>query len=130
MCGRYRKYEDGAQESGISILNSNIDKIVFFNRKAEYKCTSTDYEYTNLSVTIPANCVYSIGARQTFSYSKPTGIALAKSDMNSWNVYAIGSSNCCSVSGYTEEELTLSVYAKWEAVGMNRVTLGGFYRKI
>lgn len=41
MCGRYRKYEDGAQESGISTLNSNLKTERFYESWGVYPNTDT-----------------------------------------------------------------------------------------
>lgn len=92
------------------------------NTGASYTCTSTNPEYTGVSVTCPAGHTYIVRAALSFSNTAPSEILVSKSNTNS-NVY---NRLAYAASGFVTFLLkggeTAYIWGKWGAAGTNSVS--------
>lgn len=89
--------------------------------------------YTGKSVTIPANSAYSIVVRLGYINTRPDTITLNTSDTNANSQVATGgyfgvscSTSVCGVNVYNSP-MTIYIWAKYAADGVNAITVTGFY---
>lgn len=115
----------------ITFQNLVKSMVATISLSENYACSSANYEYTGVSVTIPANSIYSIFTQGVFSNSLPTGtlISYSSSDINSYNVPAKSAQGAtgCSISGYATSQFTIYIWAAWSGASTNLVAANGFY---
>ena len=110
-------------------LNSNLP--VYFGYSEYYTSKTSDFERINYQITIPANCIFSVGIQCYFSNSYPVGSCIANVDFNPYNRLAYNENiPFCSYTGYTRYEITLDFYGKWDGGASNLVSIGGFYKRM
>lgn len=87
--------------------------------------------YTGLHITIPANSFYVVTGRAFWSKQPPTWVGIASNDTAPNTQLAEGtrtqSTAACTLAGFTENELTLYLWAEYSAESINRVYFDGFY---
>lgn len=73
-----------------SQLNDEIDAKVKLlpQQKTQYTCTSTNFEYTGVSVTCPSGHTYIVRAEVHYNNSQPSGIAASSLNTNLSYFYA------------------------------------------
>ena len=104
-------------------LGTKQDKInIIPNTGASYTCTSTNLEYTGVSVTCPAGHTYIVRAALSFSNTAPSEILASKSNTNS-NVH---NRLAYAESGFATFLLkggeTAYIWGKWGSAGTNSVS--------
>lgn len=120
---------DGTLTGGLDALNSNLP--VFFGYSEYYTSKTSDFERINYQITIPDNCIFSVGIQCYFSNSYPVGSCIANIDFNPYNRLAYNENiPFCSYTGYTRYEITLDFYGKWDGGASNLVSIGGFYKRM
>ena len=96
-----------------------------------YTSTTSEYEYTGLSVTIPKEKMFVVSGRAYFSNSIPTGVIISDSadSIYTWNVLGKVEDGCTSVtvSGMFNGTKQLYLWAKWSQPALNAVVISGFY---
>lgn len=104
------------------------------NKNVEVLTTAT-YQYID-SITIPANCYYTITLQPHWSGTRPMGVALSISQNNvnaisfqdQEGATVLHNNVSCTYSGYTSIEKTFYAYGKWSTSGLtNKFTIDGFY---
>lgn len=114
-----------------SLENVNSNLPVYFGYSEYYTSTTSDFERINYQITIPANCIFSVGIQCYFSNSYPVGSCIANVDFNPYNKLAYNENiPFCSYTGYTRYEITLDFYGKWAGGASNLVSIGGFYKRM
>lgn len=92
------------------------------------------FVYTNLSVTIPAKSVYAVYGRIVWVNSTPMAVSLSSSPDSSYYEYqgVAVSGGSCSLAGFTESDLTLKLFGKWNSAGetTNNAYLSGWYEQL
>ena len=96
--------------------------------------SATAITYTGVSISIPANSFYSVSASAIYGANSPSQLVISGSSTSHLNS-PYGSSESgvhktVTMSGYTESAITLYVWAKYNAVGSNRIDTDGFYIKL
>lgn len=120
---------DGTVTGGLNALNSNLP--VYFGYSEYYTSKTSDFERINYQITIPANCIFSVGIQCYFSNSYPVGSCIANVDFNPYNRLAYNENiPFCSYTGYTRYEIILDFYGKWDGGASNLVSIGGFYKRM
>jgi hypothetical protein len=101
---------------------------------SESVSSGTDWTYTGVSVTIPANSIFAVCASTAFSNSNPTGLALLKSSTTFSAAYALDiaetdrTRNVSFCGKTSSDSITIYVWAKVQVVsGTNPINLHGFY---
>ena len=85
------------------------------------------------SITIPANSYFCITARGTYNNNICTGVAIATTDTTYKNACALKTRDTdeyhvsCTYCKYTDSELTLYLWGKWEKASSNFIDVTGFY---
>jgi hypothetical protein len=91
--------------------------------------SSTDYAQLD-TITIPANCYFSIIGSVTFLSVKPTGVYFSiypDNPTSDWSMSPVGVS-CVSICGYTDVTATYVLMGKWAAnTGKNEYRIKGWY---
>lgn len=93
------------------------------NTGISYTCSSTNLEYTGLSVSCPANHTYIVRAGLSFNSSAPSEILVSRSSTNTsvYNRLAYGASAFITFMLTAGE--TAYIWGKWGAAGSNPVTV-------
>ena len=106
---------------------------VVYNRHNLYYTSSTSWFYTGASITIPKYSIFGICAEAIYSYSRPTGTAIASSSTNFNNSYVISSDfgtygTGVSWTGYTGgSNMTYYIWAKYLSAASNYVDYSYWY---
>lgn len=111
----------------------NYDLPVFHSLEQNQTITtSTEMAYTGLYAVVPANSYYSITAIGTYVGGQPLAISINSSySVSSGTAYVAGSyiENCasCTLSGYTANDLSFYIWAKYSNASQNNIFIKGFY---
>ncbi len=105
-------------------------KIVPIFISGSHEFTSTNFEQVN-TVTIPANAIFFITAREFFNNGKPTGVAISYSDAaNASAIMENQSTNTSSatLTGSVTQETTFKIYARHARSGVtnDHSIMGGY----
>ena len=92
---------------------------------------ASSLRYTGLSYTVPANSFYVLTARAGYSNRKPESVLFStRSDSANGGVVSeavsANYSATTTVSGFTESEMTLYVWAKWSGSSTETAAINGF----
>ena len=96
----------------------------------KYYTASTDWFYTGISVTIPANTIFSLHVEAVYQSSPPVGVSIQNyrnaSPINwSFDTIAEGIGHT-TASGYASASLTFYVWAKYANSTQNFATVQGW----
>lgn len=119
----FTKIDDAVGELNKNSRFHEIKKSIGFT-------SSTELSYTGGSVTIPAKSFFSITARFIYSSSKPLIGAFSKSPTQYNEVFggvAAVHNVSITMSGYTDNELTYYLWAKYEGGSSEGCNIEGFY---
>lgn len=102
-----------------------------FHNIFSYKATTfKDIQYSGVTITIPANSYFSISARAFYNNSRPVMVAIStRSDTYVEIVSGLVGYNMatCSLSGQTEGDMNMYVWAQFSEAASNGVQIQGFY---
>ena len=110
-------------------------KVHTISKSGKFTGSGVDDQYTGLSYTIPANCMYFIGGKLEYETNKPLFISINTSSC-SWstqmaqNASAENSASLkCETFGYnnTNSSMTVYLWGRWGSAGQNGVEFYGFY---
>ena len=95
-----------------------------------YTCRSTSWEYTGVSIEIPAHACYGLMGTSIFQTSQPQGAAFSFSDADMFPQNAVGvaeAGNTC-VCGYNNSanKITLFLWGKWNDPSTNLASIRGW----
>lgn len=94
------------------------------------KAMSTSWAYTGVYFTIPQNSVYAYRVQGSYWYGRPYGICLSNSSTSMEThrqfAYSIDSSST-TMAGFTADELTVYVWAKYENATNNNIYIRGWH---
>lgn len=102
-------------------------------KTVDYTPSAANTYYRVTTVSIPAKSFYSVTANPYYSNACPRGVRICsvndvkntvawqeQSDDGAYSVSA-------TTTGYTENALTLHIFAKWSAANQNALGISGFY---
>ena len=90
---------------------------------------STDFSYTNVSITIPANKFYFLRAQCIYQNTMPLKMAITRSQNDSSPYYRndYGEKDLCHVFGKSGANgITFYIWAQYAASGTNQIALSGW----
>lgn len=105
----------------------NLDKTV------DYTVPAANTYSRVTTVTIPAKSFYCVTANPFYSNACPRGVRICSTNDEknamAWQEQAENSANSVSatLTGYTENALTLHIFAKWANANQNLLGIAGFY---
>lgn len=122
-------------KGGLNALSEQIGNyITVVNSIKDKTSSSTNFEYTGNSVTIPANSFFSLEGYGAFTNGQPLGalFSLSQTETNPYQVIAKSADGCCrcTISGYTSSALTLYLWCKWSPASNNQAIINGYYRTL
>lgn len=85
-------------------------------QRTSYTCTSTNFEYTGVSVTCPYGHTYIVRARVKYNNSQPTGIIVSQSNTNfrdPYLRYVDEEGGACIVTFMLLTGETAYIYGRW-----------------
>ena len=95
-----------------------------------YTCQSTSWEYTRVSIEIPAHACYGLMGSIVFQNALPQGAAFSFSntDMASNNAVGVAEVGNTCVCGYNNSanSITLYLWGKWSAPSTNPAHIRGW----
>ena len=114
-----------------SVIKSNGESVV--HSRSTYTAQAVDtWEYTGLSITIPANCSYIIKGFCMYSNhpANGSGFSTSVNEMTRWYTYVESNSSYCSTCGVTDSALTLYLFGKWSAISSNGIGIDAVIKKL
>ena len=121
-------------EMAAEVSSLNAKTFHKINAYKDITVTSTNKVYSGLSVTIPANSVFSITADALYFYTPAQWVGISSTQTSVLDCYENANTgyNHASVtySGYTDSyDLTVYIWAQWSEANStsNRVKVSGFY---
>ena len=85
-------------------------------RKTQYTCTSTNFEYTGASVTCPFGHTYIVRARVKYNNSQPNGIIVTQSNTSAstpFERYVDEEGGACIVTFMLLTGETAYIWGRW-----------------
>ena len=117
----------------ISTVDSKIYTPVIVD-VSNYQARTTTFEYTGVSVTIPANSYYVLKGLIGFRYSQTKAVALTRTNGLTYpqcsNMDAISNNGekACTISGTTgNSSQTFYLFGQWDGATNNEASITGFY---
>ena len=102
-----------------------------FNLSGQKTFTANTWEYSGVSVSIPAGAIYGVWSLNGYAQARPTGTAISRvsDNINLWDLVAISEAQpmIATATGYTSSAVTLYVWGRCNAAGKNTVYLNGWY---
>ena len=111
-----------------SKLGIKINNVVDITQS--YTCQSASWEYTGVSIEIPAYACYGLMGTTIFQSSMPRGAAfsLSDTDMLPYNAVGVAEVGNTCVCGYNNSanKITLYLWGKWDGPSANMASIRGW----
>lgn len=129
----------GAIQIGDTDVMDTINELkvttTIVNETVNYTPTAVNtYEYTGLSISVPAGCEYNLRCYISYTNNSPNGIVVNYGTSTSLQNYRIVNRNdngagVC-ICGYTDYDIIFYVWGSWSGKGQNKASVIGTIRPV